>query len=182
MENHFQTVQIIQEINHLISLITEADHQIKKIHVISHKSDIVDQIVKILSIQIIIHTQTDQIIRLIPVSIHTLGIDTIPMIYQEAHRTMDIEIMPTIGIEATKIIEINDIKTIDHDIIQTTDQITKDLTTTIIRIDHEITHKLGTQIITIDKETTLNHLIGIIHVIPILKTNIEAIHQNIKDK
>ena len=133
-----------------------------------------------LSIQIITHTQTDQIFWLIAVSIHTLGIDTIPKIYQETHRTSDIEIIPTIGTEATKIIEINDIKTIDHDIIQTTDQITKDLTTTIIRIDHEITHKLGTQIITIDKETTLSHLIGMIHVIPILKTNIKQYNKTSK--
>ena len=104
------------------------------------------------------------------------------MIDQEIHCTIDIDIIPTIEIEATQIIESNDIKTKDHEIIQTTDQITKDLTTIIIKIDHEITHKIGIQIITIEKETTLNHLIGKIHVIPILKTNIEAIHQNIKDK
>ena len=104
------------------------------------------------------------------------------MIGQENHRTKDTEIIPTKGIEATQIIEINDIKTIDHGIIQTTDPITKDLTTTIIKIDHEITHKIGTQIIIIYRETTLNHLIGIKQVIPILKTNIEAIHQNLKDK
>ena len=119
---------------------------------------------------------------MIPVPIHTLGIDTIPMIDQEIHRTIDIGNTPTMGIEATQIIEINDIKTIDHEIIQTTDQIPKDLTTIIIKINHEITHKIGIQIITIDTKTSLNHLIGIIHVIPILKTNIEAIHQNIKDK
>ena len=35
---------------------------------------------------------------------------------------------------------------------------------------------MGTQIITMDKETTLNHLIGIIHAIPILITNIEELH------
>ena len=104
------------------------------------------------------------------------------MIDQEIHRTIDIEVIPTIETEATQIIEINEIKTINHEIIQTTDQITKDQTTTIIEIDHEITHKIGIQTITIDKETTLNHLIEIIHVIQILKTNIEPIHQNIKDK
>ena len=74
------------------------------------------------------------------------------MIDQELHHTKDIEIVPTIGIEATQIIEINDINTIDHEIIQTTDQITKNLTTTIIEIDHEITHKIVIQIITIDKK------------------------------
>ena len=72
------------------------------------------------------------------------------MIYQEIHHTIDIKIIPTIGIEATQIIEISDIKTIDHEIIQTTGQITKDLTTTIIQIDHEITHKKGVQIMTND--------------------------------
>ena len=121
-------------------------------------------------------------IHLIPVPIHNLGQDIIAMINQEIHRTIDIETIPTIGVEATQIIETNDIKTIDHAIIQTTDQITKDLTTIIIKIDHEITHKTGIQVTTIDKETTLNHLIGITHVIPILKPNTEAIRQNIKDQ
>ena len=87
------------------------------------------------------------------------------MIDQEIHRTIVIEIIPTIETEATRITEINHIKTIDHEIIQITDQITKDLITTIIKIDHEKTHKIGIQTITIDKETTLNHLIEIIHVI-----------------
>ena len=39
--------QFIQEINHFITLIIEVDHQNKEIHEISHKTDIVDQIVKI---------------------------------------------------------------------------------------------------------------------------------------
>ena len=45
------------------------------------------------------------------------------MINQEIHRTIDIEIIPKVGIEATQIIEIKNIKRIDHEIIQTTDQI-----------------------------------------------------------
>ena len=104
------------------------------------------------------------------------------MIDQEINCTMDLEIIPTKRIEATQMVEINDTKTTDQEIIQITDQITKNLTTTIIRIDHETTHKIRTQTITIDKETYLNHLIAKIHVIPILKTNIEAIHKNIIDK
>ena len=180
LKNHFQTIQIIQKTNHLITLIIEADQQYKEIHEISHKTDIFDQIIEAISIKITFHDQTraDQNARLIPVPTRTLGIDTI----QEIHRTIDIKIIPTIGIEANQIVEINDIKTIDRKIIQTIDQIIKDLTTTIIKIDHEITHKIGTQTITIDKETILNHLIGIIHFIPILKTNIEVIHRNIKNK
>ena len=103
------------------------------------------------------------------------------MIDQETHHTIDIEIIPIIGTEVTQIIENNNI-TIDHEIIQTTDQIIKDLITTIIKIDHEIFHKKGIQTITIDKESTLNHLIEKTHVIQILKSNIEVIHQNIRDK
>ena len=100
---------------------------------------------------------------MIPVPIHTLGIDTIQLIDQESHPTIDIEITPTIESEAIRIIEINDI-IIDHEIIQTTDQITNDLITIIIKTDHEIIHKIGIQTITINKKTTLNHLIGITHV------------------
>ena len=47
------------------------------------------------------------------------------MIDQENHRTIDEDFIPTIGIEVTQIIKINDIKTIDHEIIQTTDQTSK---------------------------------------------------------
>ena len=119
---------------------------------------------------------------MIPVPIQTLGIDTIQMIDQGFHHPIDILIFPTIETEATLIIQVNDIKIIDHEIIRITDQITKDLTTIIIKIDHEITHKIEIQDIKIEKETTLNHLIGIIQVILILKTNIEVIYQNIKDK
>ena len=101
-ENHFQTAHLIQEINHLTTLTTEVDHQTKEIHVISHKIDIVDQIVEILNIKIIIHDQTqiDQVIRLIPVSFHTLGIDTVQMIDQEIHHTIDTENNPTVDPEA----------------------------------------------------------------------------------
>ena len=178
LKNHFQTAQIIQKINHLITLTTEVDHQTKEIHVISHKTSIVDQIVEILNIEIIIRnqTQTDQIIRLIPIPIRTLGLDTIQLIDQKIHRTIDTEIIPTIETEAIRTIEISDI-IINHEITQT-----KDLIITIIKIDHSIIHKTGIQTMTIDKETTLNRLIEIIQVIQILKINIEAIHQNIKDQ
>ena len=118
---------------------------------------------------------------MIPVPIHILGIDTIQMIDQETHHTIDTEIVPTIGTEVIQVIAINNI-TIDHEIIQTIDQITKDLIITIIKIDLEKFHNTGIQTITIDKETTLIHLIGITHVIQTLKTNIEVIHQNIRHK
>ena len=58
LENYFQIAQIIQEINHLITLFTEEDHQTKKIHEIPHKIDIVDHTVEILNIEITVHNQT----------------------------------------------------------------------------------------------------------------------------
>ena len=82
--------QINQETNHLITLITEEDHQTKKFYVIFHKIGIVDQIVDITSIEITIHyqVQTDQKISLKPDPIHTQGIDTLPMLDQEIpHKT-----------------------------------------------------------------------------------------------
>ena len=104
------------------------------------------------------------------------------MIDQETPRTIEVGFIPTKGIEASQIIEINDIKTIDHEIILATDQMIKDLTTTTIERYHVIIHKIEIRTITIDKETTLNHHIEITHVIQILKPNVEVIHQNIKDK
>ena len=183
LENHYQLAQIIQEINHLITLTTEVDHQIKEIHEIPHKTDIVDHTAKILNIEIIIHDQTqkDRFFRLIPVHIHILGLDNIQMTDQETDRTTNIEIIQTIETEAIQIIAINVI-IIDHEIIQTADQITKDLIITIIKIDHEKIHKTGIQTIRIDKETTLNHLIEKTLIIQILKTSIEVIRRNIRDK
>ena len=74
--------------------------------------------------------QTDQNFHLKPVPIHTPGVETIPMIPQEILRTIEIEIIPSIGIETTQIFEIKDIKTKDHEIVLTTDQIITDLITT----------------------------------------------------
>ena len=103
LKNHYQIAQIIHEINPFIILTTEVDHQIKEIRKIPHKIDIVDHKVKITITEIIIHaqTQTDRITRLIPVPIHTLGIDTIQMIDQETHHTIDTEVFPTTGTEVT---------------------------------------------------------------------------------
>ena len=103
------------------------------------------------------------------------------MIYPEIHLTIVTGIIPIKEIEVTQIAEINT-KTIDREIIQTTDQIIKDLTTKTIKVDHEISRKLEIQTITIDKKIIPNHLIGIITITPILKTNIEVIHQNIRVK
>ena len=129
MENHYQIIQIIQKINHLVTLIIEADSQNKKIHKISHKKDMADQIVETISIETTIHDQIQlNKNRFLLVPIQNLGIDTILMKDPEYHLTIDTGNFPTIGIEVTQILEINDTKTIDREIIQTTDPIIKDLT------------------------------------------------------
>ena len=163
-------------------LIIEADRQNKEIQVISEKIDIVDQIVKTISIETTIHDQiqTNLNNRLIPVLNQTLEIDTIQMIDHDTHHTIETGIIPTIEIEATQIVEISDIKTTDQEKLQTTDQNIKDVTTIFIKTDHEITRKIEIQTITIDKEIILNHLIGILPVTPLLRTKLEVIHQNIK--
>ena len=162
----------------------EDDHQTKKIHVISHKIDIVDQIVELISIETTIQDgiQADQNFCLKPVPIHTLAIETIPMIDLEILPRIEIEIIPAIRIETIQMIETKDIKTIDHVIILTTDQIIKDQILTTIKIDTTIIHKIEVRTITIDKETILNHHIGITQDIQFLNTNIGATHRNIKDK
>ena len=138
MVNHFQIVQIIQENNHLLTLVTEVDHQNKEIHESSHKIDIVDQIVSIISIEITNHDQiqTEENIRLIPVPIQILGIDTIQTIDHETHHTIETETIETIGIEVIQIIEINGFKTIDHETIHTTDLIINEQKKTTTIIDH----------------------------------------------
>ena len=70
---------------------------------------------------------------------------------QETHHTIDIEIIPTIGVEVIQINQIINI-IIDHEITQTTDQITKDPILTIIKLDYEKLHNIGIQTITIYKK------------------------------
>ena len=99
MVNHSQIIQIIQEINHLITLNIEVDHQNKEIHKISHKVDIVDQIVKIISIETTIHVQiqTEENTYLIPIPIQILGIGTTQTIDHEIHHTIEIETIQIIN-------------------------------------------------------------------------------------
>ena len=134
LENHFQIDQIIQEINHLIFLVTEIDHQSKEVHEILHKTVIVDHTVELLNIKRFIHDQIqiERTIFLIPVPIHTLELDTIQMTDHEIHCTIDIEIILTKE-TAIQIIEIKDI-IINQEIVQKIDQINKDLFITTIRI------------------------------------------------
>ena len=117
-----------------------------------------------------------------PVPIQILEIDFIQMIDLETLHTIEIEIIPTIGIETIQMIEIIDIKIIDHTIILTTDQTNTAQNIIMIKIDNAIIHRTEIQVITIDKETTLNHHIGITHVIKIHSKIIEVVHLNIKGK
>ena len=153
-----------------------ADHQNKEIHEVSHKIDIVDQLVKMISIETIIHNQIqkDENFRLISVPTQTLGTDTFKTIDHETHLTIETGIIPTIELEAIQTIEINVIKTTYQEKIQTTDQTIKDPTTIPIN--------RVTQTITINKGTIPNPLIGTTTVTPIPKTSMEATHQNIKGK
>ena len=95
---------------------------------------------------------------------------------QTFHR-IDIEIILTIGIETIQTIKTLDIKLIDHANILTTDQ-----NTTIIKIAHAIIHRTEVQAITTDKKTTLNHHIGITHVIKVHNKIIGLVQLNIKGK
>ena len=106
----------------------------------------------------------------------------IQMIDLETLHIIEIETFPTIGIETIQSIGIINVKIIDHAIILTTDQTIKDQNIIIIKIDHERIHRTKIRVIKTDKETTLNHHIGITHVLKIYNKNIEVVHLNIKCK
>ena len=182
--NHFQISQIIQETNHSLTLVIEVDHQNKEIPEISHKIDTVDQTVKMISIEITIHDQiqTEENIRLIPVPIEILGIDTIQTIDHETHHAIETETIQTIGIEVIQTIEINVSKTVDQEKIQTTGRIINERIATTTIMDHEIIYKIGIQTITVRKGIILNIHKEIIIATPIPNMNIEATHRYIKDK
>ena len=112
-----------------------------------------------------------------PDPIQILEIEIIQIIDPVTLHTIDIDISPTIGIETLQTIETIVIKTIDHAIILITYQ-----NIVILKIDHAIIHSKEVQAITTDKETTLNHHIGITHIIKIHKKIIGVVHLNIKDK
>ena len=107
LENHSQAIQVTQETNHHLTQIIEVDLRNKEIHKISHKIDIVDQIVKIVNIEITIpdRNQIEQNLHLHPVPIQTLGIDTIQTIDHEIHHIIEIGTIVTIEIEAIQTIE-----------------------------------------------------------------------------
>ena len=144
----------------------------------------VDQIVEIVNIEITIQDQiqTNLNFHLMPVPIQIAEKEIIQIIDQETIHRIEIEITPTTGIETFQIIEILDIKIIDHAIILTTDQTIIDQIITIIKIDQAIIHRTEIEVITTDNETTLSHHIGITHVIKIHNKIIGVVHLNIKGK
>ena len=184
LENHFQATKTILEINHPITQVIEADHPNEVNHETSHKTDIVDRIVETI-IHDQIQTQHNLFQHPVPSQI---GINIIQTISHEIHLIIEIETIQIIGTETIQTTKIEAIPTtvisiqlIDHGITHTTDQIIIDQIT-INTIDREIIHKIETPVTIIDIEINPNHLIGIIIVITILSTDIEAIHQNTKDK
>ena len=179
-ENHFQTTQIIQEMNDHITPVLEIDRPNEEIHEISHKIDIADRIAKITKITILDRNQTQQILFLHLVSIQNQGIDTIPIIDHKTHHTKEVETIQTVEIEVILTIEIRIIQTTDQGIIHIIDRIITDQMITI-KTDHEIIHKIETQVTTIDTENIPSHHLGIITVTPILNIDTEVTHQNIKD-
>ena len=147
----------------------------------SSQNRLVDQIVKTINIEIIIHDRIQTEMFLIPIPNHTEGIDTIPTIDHEIHHTIKIETILTIGMEVNQTIEIRTIQTTDQETIHTLDQTIKDPMITT-KTDHDIIHRTETQAITIDTEIIPNLNIGIIAVTPILNIDTEAKHQSIKYK
>ena len=117
-----------------------------------------------------------------PLPTKFLEIEIIQTIDLKTLRTIEIEINPTIGKENIQMIEILDIKLIDHVIILTTYQIITHQNITTIKTDHAIIHRTENQVKPIDRETTFSHRIGITHVIRIHNKIIGVVHLNIKGK
>ena len=157
--SRFHITQITLDNNHLKIRTIEEDHQIKETHEISHKTDVVDQIVEIVNIEMTIQdqTQTNLKFRLMPVPIQTLQIEIIQIIDLETLHLIEIVSILIVGIISIQMNEVKDIKIIDHAIILTTDHVITDQNITTIKIDPAIIHRREIQVITIDKETTLSH-------------------------
>ena len=162
----------------------EENRHTKDIHEVSHKTDIVDQIVEIVKIEITIQDQiqTNLNLCLMSVPIQMLEIEINQIIDLETLHIKEIEIIPATGIEIIQMTKILDIKITDHAIILTTDQTFIDQNITIIKINHAIIHRTEIQNKTTDNETALTHHIGITHVIKINNKIIRVVHLNIKGK
>ena len=88
--------------------IIEEDHHTKEIHKISHRTDMVDQIVEKVNIEITLQDQIQSNLNfcLMPILIQFLEVEIFQIIDQETLRIIEIEIIPTTGIETIQMIEI----------------------------------------------------------------------------
>ena len=116
-----------------LTVIIEVDHQNNEIHKIFHKTDIIDQIAKITTIETTIHDQIQTEEKfLIPVPIQTLEKDTIQIIDHLVHHTLEVETTRITEIEVFQILETNVTKTTDQETIPITDLIVKETKTITI--------------------------------------------------
>ena len=117
--------------NYATDITIVEDLQIKKIHKISHKTDIIDQTVKTIDIELIIQDQI-QVIATIRTSLKTIPVQTLVI---DTIQTIDPETPHTVETEFIRNIETDSFKTTDHETIQTIDQTIIDQTLIIITID-----------------------------------------------
>ena len=119
--NHSQTAILQTDYNPSTKLVIAKDHQVDKIHKNIHKTDLVNQILKTISIELFILDQTliEVITQTIKesVQIPTFGIDTIPITVQEFLQKNDIKFIQIIAIELNQIIDHKSILTLEHTII-----------------------------------------------------------------
>ena len=155
-ENHFRTIQVIQEINPHITQVIEEDHQNEEIHKTHHKITTIDQIVEI--------TTPDQI-----QTHNDLFLDLIPNQEITTIQTTNHEIHHTIGIETTPIIEIegysnnrNQNYPNNRSRNNSYNRSNYNRPNNNYQTDREIIHKIDTQVIIIVIEIIPNHHTGII--------------------
>ena len=172
-KNQFLTTIMPLDNNHPTDITIVEDVQIKKIHEISRKIDIIDQKVKTINIKIIIQdqTQTEATIQIITGIVQTQPpkTDIIQLIALETPHTKETETIQTTGTDY--------IKKTDHETIQI---IVKTLI--IITKDHVKILKKEIQFIKIDKKINLNRSTEIIYNIRFDNKTIEVVQLNIKDK
>ena len=151
--NHFQIIQITQETNHPIILVIEVDHQNKEIHEISHKIDIVDQIVKKNQYRNNYSRSISNRTEFFDTSSHSNS--------RNRHYSNDRSRNSSYNRKSNYSNNRNT-KTVYQEIFHTTDPIINEQITTTTIIDHEKVHKIGIQTITINKGIILNLLIEIL--------------------
>ena len=104
--------------NHLTEITIAVDLQIKEIHEISHKIDIVDQTVETINIEITIQDQNQTEV----ITQNTTEIVQIQTPELDIIRTIVLEILHLTVTETTKTIGIDNFQITDHETIQTKDQ------------------------------------------------------------